>query len=78
MLIKGTVIVCYLRWIPTMSIFMTGGVMMFKYRPIASQLRDAQKKNIKLQQETMQNKADLEFVAIRCDVEIPEDDEEEE
>ena len=51
---------------------------MFKYRPIASQLRDAQKKNIKLQQETMQNKADLEFVAIMCDVEIPEDDEEEE
>lgn len=49
---------------------------MFKYNPIKSQLRDVQKKNICLEQELKQSRADLDFVAIMCDVEIPEDEEE--
>lgn len=50
---------------------------MFKFVPVSKQLREVQKKNIQLQQESMQNRADLDFVACMCDVEIPEMDEEE-
>jgi len=50
---------------------------MFKFRPVRTQLREVQKQNIQLQQESMQNRADLDFVAAMCDVEIPEEDEEE-
>ena len=49
---------------------------MFKYRSVKDQLRDVQKKNVRLQQESMQTRADLDFVAIMCDVEIPEEDQE--
>lgn len=50
---------------------------MFKYIPVISQLRDVQKTNIKLGQEERQTRADLEFVAVMCDVEIPEGEESE-
>ena len=49
---------------------------MFKYVPVKDQLRAIQKKNIKLDQETKQTRADLDFVAAMCDVEIPEEDQE--
>ena len=49
---------------------------MFKYRSVKDQLRDVQKKNVRLQQESMQTRADLDFVAIMYDVEIPEEDQE--
>lgn len=49
---------------------------MFKYRSVKDQLRDVQKKNVQLQQESMQTRADLDFVAIMCDVEIPKEDQE--
>ena len=49
---------------------------MFKYRSVKDQLRDVQKKNVRLQQESTQTRADLDFVAIMCDVEIPEEDQE--
>ena len=47
---------------------------MFKFRPVRTQLREVQKQNIQLQQESMQNRADLDFVAAMCDVEIPEEE----
>ncbi len=49
---------------------------MFKYVPVIAQLRDTQKKNIRLDRETKQTRADLDFVAAMCDVEIPEEDQE--
>ena len=49
---------------------------MFKFRTAAQQLREVQKQNAQLQQEARQNRADLDFVAAMCDVEIPEDGEE--
>ena len=49
---------------------------MFKYVSIQTQLREVQKKNVMLEQEAKQTRADLDFVAIMCDVEIPEEDQE--
>ena len=49
---------------------------MFKFVPVRSQLREVQKKNVMLEQEAKQTRADLDFVAIMCDVEIPEEDQE--
>ncbi len=49
---------------------------MFKFVPVKEQLREVQKKNILLQQEAKQTRADLDFVAVMCDVEIPEEDQE--
>lgn len=49
---------------------------MFKFVPVREQLREVQKKNILLQQEAKQTRADLDFVAVMCDVEIPEEDQE--
>ena len=49
---------------------------MFKFVPVKKQLREVQKKNILLQQEAKQTRADLDFVAVMCDVEIPEEDQE--
>lgn len=49
---------------------------MFKFKPVAAQLREVQKQNIQLREQVEQNRADLEFVAIMADVEIPEDEEE--
>lgn len=49
---------------------------MFKYVPVREQLREVQKKNILLEQEARQTRADLDFVAVMCDVEIPEEDQE--
>lgn len=50
---------------------------MFKFIPVTKQLRQVQKQNIQLQDQMEQNRADLDFVAAMCDVEIPEEDEEE-
>ena len=50
---------------------------MFKFVPVRAQLREVQKKNLLLEQETKQTRADLDFVACMCDVEIPEEDESE-
>jgi len=50
---------------------------MFKFRPVRTQLREVQKQNIQLKDQVEQNRADLDFVAVMCDVEIPEMDEEE-
>lgn len=50
---------------------------MFKFVPVRAQLRDVQKKNLQLEQESRQTRADLDFVAIMCDVEIPEDEDQE-
>lgn len=49
---------------------------MFKYVPVRAQLRDVQKRNVLLEQDARQTRADLEFVAVMCDVEIPEEDQE--
>lgn len=49
---------------------------MFKFVPVKEQLREVQKKNILLQQEAKQTRADLDFVAVMCDVEIPEEGQE--
>lgn len=51
--------------------------IMFNYKPVTAQLREVQKKNIQLQQESKQVRADLDFVACMCDVEIPEEEEDE-
>ena len=51
---------------------------MFKYRPVSSQLREVQKQNLQLKDQVEQNRADLDFVAIMADIEIPEAEEEEE
>lgn len=50
---------------------------MFKYKNVRSQLREAQKANIQLKEQMEQTRADLEFVAIMADVEIPEDEDQE-
>ena len=50
---------------------------MFKFRPVRTQLREVQKQNLQLKDQVEQNRADLDFVAVMCDVEIPEVDEEE-
>ncbi len=50
---------------------------MFKYKSVRSQLREAQKANIQLKEQMEQTRADLEFVAIMADVEIPEDEDQE-
>lgn len=47
---------------------------MFKYVPVRAQLRDVQKRNVVLEQESKQTKANLDFVALMCDVEIPEEE----
>lgn len=49
----------------------------FKFIPVLSQLREVQKKNASLEQDARQTRADLDFVAIMCDVEIPEDEDQE-
>lgn len=49
---------------------------MFKFVPVSKQLRAVQKENVVLKDQVEQNRADLEFVAIMADVEIPEEDEE--
>lgn len=49
---------------------------MFKFVPVREQLREVQKKNILLEQEARQTRADLDFVAVMADVEIPEEDQE--
>lgn len=49
---------------------------MFNYRPVTAQLRDVQKENVQLKEQLEQTRADLEFVAIMADVEIPETDQE--
>lgn len=50
---------------------------MFKFKPVTAQLRDLQKENIRLKDKVEQNRADLEFVAIMADVEIPEEEDQE-
>ena len=50
---------------------------MFKYKSVRSQLREAQKTNIQLREQMEQTRADLEFVAIMADVEIPEEEDQE-
>jgi len=49
---------------------------MFKFRPVRTQLREVQKQNLQLKDQVEQNRADLDFVAVMCDVEIPEEEEE--
>lgn len=49
---------------------------MFRYKPVIEQLREVQKENVTLRQEARQARADLDFVAVMCDVEIPEEDQE--
>jgi len=50
---------------------------MFKFVPVRKQLREVQKQNITLKDQVEQNRADLDFVAIMCDVEIPEEEDQE-
>lgn len=50
---------------------------MFKYVPVRDQLRNLQKRSVQLEHETKQVRADLDFVAVMCDVEIPEDEDQE-
>lgn len=50
---------------------------MFKFRPVRTQLREVQKQNLQLKDQVEQNRADLDFVAIMCDVEIPEEEDQE-
>jgi hypothetical protein len=50
---------------------------MFKYKSVRSQLREAQKTNIQLREQMEQTRADLEFVAIMAEVEIPEEEDQE-
>lgn len=50
---------------------------MFKYKSVEKQIRDTQKENILLRQELAQTTANLEFIAIMTDVEIPEEKEDE-
>lgn len=50
---------------------------MFKFVPVRKQLREVQKQNITLKDQVEQNRADLEFVAIMADVEIPEEEDQE-
>ena len=50
---------------------------MFKFVPVRSQLREVQKRNALLEQEARQTRADLDFVAIMCDIEIPEEEDQE-
>lgn len=51
---------------------------MFKYRPVSKQLREVQKQNVQLKDHVEQDRADLDFVAVMCDVEIPEVEEDQE
>lgn len=50
---------------------------MFKFVPVRKQLREVQKQNITLKDQVEQNRADLDFVAVMCDVEIPEEEDQE-
>ena len=50
---------------------------MFKFVPVRKQLREVQKQNIQLKDQMEQNRADLDFVSIMCDVEIPEEEDQE-
>ena len=79
MLKKETAGACYPGWTPTMSGYMQNRryVKMFKFVPLREQLREAQKQNIVLEQDARQTRADLDFVAIMCDIEIPEDEDQE-
>lgn len=51
---------------------------MFKFIPVSKQLREVQKQNIQLKDQMEQNRADLDFVAVMCDVSIPEVEEDQE
>ena len=51
---------------------------MFKFVPVRKQLREVQKQNIQLKDQMEQNRADLDFVAVMFDVEIPEVEEDQE
>ena len=48
---------------------------MFGFKPVRAQLRQLQKESVVLKNDVEQNRADLEFVAIMADVEIPEEEE---
>ncbi len=50
---------------------------MFKYKNVRAQLREAQKTNVQLRGQVEQTRADLDFVAIMADVEIPEEEDQE-
>ena len=50
---------------------------MFKFVPVRKQLREVQKQNITLKDQVEQNRADLDFVAIMCDVDIHEEEDQE-
>lgn len=60
-----------------MPVFTHEEVNMFKYVPVRDQLRNLQKRSVQLEHETKQVRADLDFVAVMCDVEIPEDEDQE-
>lgn len=51
---------------------------MFKFVPVRKQLREVQKQNIQLKDQMEQNRADLDFVAVMCDVDIPKVEEDQE
>ena len=50
---------------------------MFKFAPVTKQLREVQKRSIILNDQVEQSRADLDFVAAMCDVEIPEKEDQE-
>lgn len=50
---------------------------MFKFVPISKQLRGVQKQSIQLMDQVEQGRADLDFVAAMCDVEIPKKEDQE-
>lgn len=47
---------------------------MFRYMSVKGQLMEAKKKNLTLTISQKQTRADLEFVAIMCDINIPEEE----
>lgn len=50
---------------------------MFKYTPIAQQARELQKQNAELQSMVNKQAADIDYVAMMTDVELPEEKEQE-
>ena len=47
---------------------------MFGFKPITQQIIDARNENAKLRQQVAKQEADLDFVAMMADVDIPEEE----
>ena len=49
---------------------------MFKYRRLLDVIREEQKKNEQLRKDNEQNRADIDYIAMMCDVELGDDEDE--